>query len=86
MNTKEQMGDEIDMMKEAFSSQHDLGREIGRKHGTASIRPAQNRELSQNSRAEKYYNLIDDNVKMKTHQNILDGELKKMQTRLSRIH
>lgn len=29
---------------------------------------------------------MDENVKMKTHQNLLDGELKRLETRMSRLH
>ena len=59
---------------------------LARKHAVPSKRPGTNRELSANTRAEKYYGLLDDNIAMKTNQNLLDGELKKMQTRLTRIN
>lgn len=29
---------------------------------------------------------MDENVKMKTHQNLLDGELKRLETRMQRLH
>ena len=85
METREQIDLEYEGVRNAFATDHSAGRKIANKHGTKSIRPAQNRELSAGTRAEKYYNLVDENVKMKTHQNILDGELKKMQTRMNRI-
>mgnify|MGYP007088251982 CR=1 FL=1 len=67
MLTQEQIENEIDNIRDAFATGHTQGWEIGRKHGTASIKPAQNRELSTETRAEKYYGLMDENVKMKTH-------------------
>lgn len=69
-----------------FAADHERGWEIGWKQGTASVRPAQNWELSNNTWAEKYYSLVDENIKMKTHQNILDGEIMKMETWMSWIH
>ena len=57
----------LSSLDEAFHNKHEAGREIGSKHGTASHKPAQNRELSSNTRAERFYELQDENIKMKTH-------------------
>lgn len=41
--------------------------------------------FAKEDRAERFYLLLDENIKLKTHQAVLDGELTKMNTRLQRI-
>lgn len=41
--------------------------------------------LTQEQRAEKYYELLEENTKLKTHQTELDDDIKKMAARLNRI-
>lgn len=56
---------------------------IGMKTG-ARVNP--NRELlTQAQRAEKYYELLEENTRLKTHQSELDEDIKKMASRLKRI-
>ena len=40
MYTQEQIDDEVYNIRDAFASAHNQGRDIGWKHGTASLRPA----------------------------------------------
>ena len=41
--------------------------------------------LTKDERSEKYYDLLQENLKLKQHQKSLDDEIKKMSTRLTRI-
>jgi chromosome segregation ATPase len=45
----------------------------------------QRENLTQSQRAERYYELLDENVKLKKHQTELDEDIRKMATRLKRI-
>jgi len=62
---------------------HSAKKPRGMKNG---IRANPQREmLTQNQRADKYYDLLEENKKLKSHQNVLDDDIKKMATRLKRI-
>lgn len=75
-------------MEAFWAKEHESGRKIAEKHGS----PAKHAEkvssfknLSKEERAERFYFLLDENIKLKTHQAVLDGELVKTSTRLQRI-
>ena len=75
-------------MERMFTHDIKRGNDIAKKHGTpgkdsTNTRSAKN--LTKNERAERFYSLLDENIKLKTHQAILDGELVKTGTRLQRI-
>lgn len=80
---------EMASMEAHWDKEMKKGRDIAEKHSTPAkkdkdyVKPFKN--LSEKERAERFYMLLDENIKLKTHQAVLDGELVKTSTRLQRI-
>jgi hypothetical protein len=81
---------EFDNMENVWTKEHESGRKIAEKYSSPSRKKDENfvkpmKNLSKEERAERFYNLLDENIRLKTHQAVLDGELIKTGTRLQRI-
>ena len=75
-------------MDRFWHKEHESGRKIARDHSSPpkyKENVDKNKFKTKEDRAERFYDLLDENIKLKTHQSILDGELNKMNTRLQRI-
>jgi len=79
---------ELDRMEEYWHKEHESGRKLAQEHGSPpkyKENIEKHKDLTKEDRAERFYKLLDENIKLKTHQAVLDGELVKMSTRLQRI-
>ena len=77
-------------MENFWHQDHESGRKIAADHGSPpkfkeNVTVSNYQEKTKEDRAERFYLLLDENIKLKTHQAVLDGELTKMNTRLQRI-
>ena len=75
-------------MEEFWHKEHESGRKIAHDHSSPpkyKENVDKNKTKTKEDRAERFYDLLDENIKLKTHQSVLDGELTKMNTRLQRI-
>lgn len=75
-------------MEDFFAKEIKKGNDIAEKSGTPfkdKNYEKSSKNLTKEERAERFYKLLDENIKLKTHQAILDGELVKTGTRLQRI-
>ena len=85
---KTKLEDDYNKMDSFWHKEHESGRKIAHEHGSPpkyQENVTNHQEKTKEDRAERFYLLLDENIKLKTHQAVLDGELTKMNTRLQRI-